>query len=144
MGKRGRPRMNGLQPAWMLERMIITLHAFNEARRNGEKYETAISDAIKAVKARHPEMRIGPRRVKEILAAWQPECSRVALTASKYSDAELQSPEMQSSLEILHSLGFPAGKKVTAYRIGIGPRPEYSRINSRQRGNTSACGQWSP
>ncbi len=139
MGKRGRPRMNGLQPAWMLGRMIIVLQAFNEARENGDKYETAITAAIQAVKAQHPEMRIGPRRVKEILAAWQPKDSDRALRVTKYRDAELESPEMQRSLEILRSLGFPAGKKVTAYRIGVGPRPEYPRINSRLRGNTPEC-----
>ena len=141
MRDRGRPRMNGLQPPWMLGRTISVLQAFNEARENGDKYEAAILAAIKAVKAQHPEMRIGPRRVKEILAAWQPKDSTRALTVCKRPDAELQSPEMQRSLEMFRSLGLPAGKKVAVYTIGVGPRPEYPRINSRQRGNTPACGQ---
>ena len=139
MGKRGRPSMNGLQPGWMLERSILTLYAFHEARRNGAKYAVAISDAIEVVKARHPQMRIGPRRVKEILAALQPKCSPVALVVSKCSDAEFRNPETQSSPEGLHSLGSPAGKKVTVYRISVGARPEYPRTNSRQRGNAPEC-----
>jgi len=123
----------------MLDRMVMVLYAFNEARRNGDKYEAAISAAIEAVKARYPEMRIGPRRVKGILAEWQPKGSPMALVISKCPDAELQSPEMQQSLEIFHSLGLPEGKRVTAYRIGLGARPEYPRINSKQSGNISKC-----
>lgn len=126
MGKRGRPNRNGLQPAWMWYRATIVVHAFNEARKNGEKYEAAISAAIDAVKARHPEMRIGPRRVKEILAQWQPAGSSTVLIVTKPPDAELESLEMQQTFRWL---GFPEGKKMTCYRVGEGPRPVYPRAN---------------
>lgn len=133
MAKRGRPKKFGRQPTWMLERRVMVLHAFNEARKNGEKYEAAVAAAIEAVKARYPQMRIGPRRVKGILADWQGQKSSQVLTASKVSDADLQGPEMQDNLAFLYKLGFPEDKKVTAYTVAVGPRPEYPRINAKQR-----------
>jgi hypothetical protein len=137
MGQRGRPRKNGLQPSWMLDRIIMVVQAFNEARESGIKYEIAILEAIEAVKARYPKMRIGPRRVKEILAAWQPVGSSVVFLVSKCPIAGTEDPEMQQKLEILNALGVPRGKKVTTYTVSLGTRPEYPRINSKQPKNTS-------
>jgi alkanesulfonate monooxygenase SsuD/methylene tetrahydromethanopterin reductase-like flavin-dependent oxidoreductase (luciferase family) len=137
MATRGRPRKNGLQPGWMLERRVLVLHSFNEARRNGEKYEVAILEAIKAVKARFPDMRIGPRRVKGILAEWQPKRSARTLTVSRISESDLQSPEMQRNFEVLQSMGWPKEKIGQIFTIGINPRPEYPRNNSKHPEGTS-------
>ncbi len=135
--KRGRPRMNGVQPVWMWARVIIVLDAFNEARNNGEKYEAAILAAVNAFKEQYPGLRMGPRRVKQILAEWQPAGSPMALVVTKCSDAKLQSPEMQRQLELYRSWGVPLGKRVAVYTMGIGPRPEYPRINAMQSRTTS-------
>jgi len=43
-----------------------------------------IHDDHEAVKAHYPEARIGPRRVKGILAEWQPEGSPIALVISPF------------------------------------------------------------
>ncbi len=127
MATRGRPRKNGLQPAWMLGRVIMVISAFNEARQRGEKYEAAIDAAIEAVKAFDPKMRIGPRRVKQILADWQPKGSSIACIARRLSDAEVPGPKTQELIKIFRSLGVVFGEKVSVYSIGIGPRPEYRR-----------------
>jgi hypothetical protein len=160
MAKRGRPRMNGLQPAWMLERAVIVVHTFNEARARGEKYEAAIQEAIDAVKKRN--MPIGPRRVKQILAEWQPEGSPEVFVISRASETEMQTPKMKQSMAILRDIqknGVPTDNagiladrnrvlaekngsaaataelasddKVAVFSIKVGPRPEYLRHNAR-------------
>ena len=71
MAKRGRPKANGQKDGWVFIRSCVALCALDKARRNGEKYETAISDAILAV---HPwGMRISRTEVKRLLAARQLE-----------------------------------------------------------------------
>lgn len=133
MAKRGRPKKDGAQPTWMLGRRILVLQAFNDARRNGLKYLAAIWAAIEAVKAQYPGVRIGPRMVKGILSDWQGRRLSRVVTVSKVSDAGLQSPEMQQNLAKLYELGFPKDKKVTAFTVGLGSRPEYPRINAKQQ-----------
>ena len=46
MAQRGRPRKNGAKPGGMLGREVITLGAYDEARRRGEKHVVAISEAV--------------------------------------------------------------------------------------------------
>ncbi len=127
MAKRGRLRKYGVQPGWMLGRAIMVIDAFNRARQSGEKYEAAIGAAIDDVRAFDPKMRIGPRRVKQILAKWQPKASSIAWIARRFSDAELQDSKTQESLKIFRSMGVPFGEKVAVYSVGIGPRPQYPR-----------------
>ena len=133
MAKRGRPRKNGVQPAWTLVRIVLVLDGFNEARRRGKKYESAIQYAIAAVKAWEPSIRVGPRMVKGILAEWQ--CKRspdIALKVAQLSKAELDSPQERARIASLRAMGIPIPDRVMTYTVGLGPRLE-TRVNAKGR-----------
>ena len=89
MPKRGRPRKHGKQPAWMLGRAMIVLHAFHAARQRGEKYEAAIDEAIAVVKSFYPGMRIGAQLVKQILAFHQPREAAEVWSVTQVSPTEM-------------------------------------------------------
>ncbi len=68
MAMRGRPRLNGIKPGWMLIRDLIAQEGFDRARRNGDKYDDAISEAISTVHEWFHEMPISKTEVKRVLA----------------------------------------------------------------------------
>lgn len=124
MGKRGRPRKNGLQPSWMLLRSFLVLDAYNEARSSPLKYSSAVSEAVATVKKTWPDMPISEAEVKRILANFQPKGIPVAFKVTKVSDSETTLLPAVCQL-----MGVPEGSKMkTIFTFGFGPRPEYPRI----------------
>jgi len=71
MKKPGRPRKNGMQPMWMLERIILALYAYGRAREAGEKHSVAVSEAVQHVLDRAPQMPISETEVKRTVATWR-------------------------------------------------------------------------
>ena len=122
MGKRGRPTKNGLQPAWMLFRCFLVLHAYNKARSSPLKHSSAVTEAVAIVKKTWPDMPISETEVKRILAKFQPKGIPVAVKVRKASDSPLRPAVCQV-------MGVPEGSKMkTTYIFGFGPRPQYPRI----------------
>jgi hypothetical protein len=75
MKKAGRPRKNGLQPIWVLQRETLALFAYERAREAGEKHCVAVSEAVKYIRQTAPRMRISETEVKRIVAYWRPRGS---------------------------------------------------------------------
>ncbi len=122
MGKRGRPKKNGLQPAWMFFRVALVLHAYNEARSFGCKHSCAVTEAVETVKKIWPDLPISETEVKRILAKFQPKSVPVAFRVTKTSEETLPP-------EVTEIMGVPEGTKMkTVFTFGYGPRPEYPRI----------------
>lgn len=101
MKRRGRPKTDGVKPGWMAFRAFHALWAFEEARRLGAKYESALDQAVALVKADFPEMPMSISEVKRCLADLQPEVGEEVFLVS------------------------PIGERQWALRIG--PRPVYPR-----------------
>ncbi len=126
MAKRGRPRTYGEKPGWMFVRLGFVLCAFDEAKKNGEKYVDAISAGISAVRSRFPEMRISRTEVKRMLAARQLENPDQTLLF-------WEDPPECSNLASATDAGLPATSVTRPRRLafGFGPRPAHPRNNAR-------------
>ncbi len=119
MTKRGRPKKNGLQPGWMLLRRMEALYAYGQARMAGEKHSAAVREAVKAVREKHPSMRISETEVRRILADWQPKNVPTVIVVGKPDR-----PDEERTL--------PDGQKAkTVLSLGFGSRPNYPRTNAR-------------
>ena len=118
MNKPGRPRKNGPQPMWMLERIILALYAYGRAREAGEKHTVAISEAVKYVRETAPRMRVSETEVKRIVAAWRSKQRGTCLFIRK--------PDPQHSITPL-----PRRRNDRIlYTASVGPRPVYPRANA--------------
>jgi hypothetical protein len=118
MKKPGRPRKNGEQPLWMLERDTVAVYAYDEARKAGEKHSVAISEAVKFIRDTNPGMPISETEVKRTLAHWRSKERTSCLFVSK--------PDPEHNTLIL-----PYGWKVRIlYTASVGPRPVYARANA--------------
>jgi hypothetical protein len=131
MAKKGRPRKNGLQPAWMLGRTLQVIFAYNEAKASGMKHSSAVTAAVEAVKKVWPEMPISETEVKRILATWQPKGSSLALKVIKGSD--LPQPFSPAMYEMM---GIPAGGRKNRLIFGFDRRPTYPRSNAKDSDKT--------
>jgi hypothetical protein len=122
MAKRGRPKKDGVQPGWMLLRVVLVLNAYNEARSSPLKHSSAVTEAVAIVKKTYPGMPISETEVKRILAKFQPQGVPVAFKVTKASEKTLPP-------EVCELMGVPEGSKMkTTFTFGYGPRPEYPRI----------------
>src|SRR5215469_15886548 len=121
MAKPGRPKKNGIQPPWMLGRMLLVLHAFREAKSSGLKHCAAITETVAAVKKTWPAMRISETEVKRILAKYQPASAPFVFIA-KWEDAS----DQPLHPEICKVMGIPEGSRMkNKFTFGFGPRPKY-------------------
>ncbi len=119
--KRGRPPKNGMQPAWMLERGMEALYAYDEARRGGQKHSAAVRSAVEAIRAKYPRMPISETEVKRVLAQWRPQGGRIGILVTE--------PAPPDDIFIL-----PNGQRARrGLTFGYGPRPNYPRINARTK-----------
>ena len=71
MTKMGRPKSGDIQPGWMLFRMVAVLQCYQQQRRNGIKYRSAVSAAISYIRSEFPRMPISESTVKRILTHTQ-------------------------------------------------------------------------
>ncbi len=62
MEKRGRPRKNGEQPIWMLDRVTLVVYAYDQAREAGEKHMAAITEAVEFIRENRPWIESFPNR----------------------------------------------------------------------------------
>jgi len=144
MAKRGRPKKNGAKEGWMLLRDTISLGAYDEARRRGEKHMVAISEAVSAVRDRDSKMPISETEVRRILAHWRPSRTAVGTILPEPSrmlegaPAELDTPATRDLWRIQAMLmGMPLETamktiKLRVISVKLGPKPNYPRINSRK------------
>jgi hypothetical protein len=118
MARRGRPRKNGEQPMWMLERAALAVHGYDEARKAGEKHMAAITCAVQLIRATHPEMKASETEVKRVLADWRSNRRPTGLWVTKPDPADCM-------------LTLPDGRVVRRLLdAGFGPRPVYPRANA--------------
>ena len=118
MKKRGRPRKNGPQPMWMLERIILALYAYDRARDACEKRSVAISEAVKYIRDTAPAMRVSETEVKRIITRWRSKQRATCLLIRK--------PDPQHSI-----IPLSRGRNGRIlYIASIGPRPVYPRANA--------------
>jgi hypothetical protein len=125
MKKAGRPRKDGRQDMWILERIALVLFAYGRARDAGEKHSVAIAEAVKYVRETAPTMRISETEAKRVVAAWRSKERPKCLLVTK--------PDPEHSLVRVPGR---AGKWIDArilYTASVGPRPIYDRANAVQK-----------
>jgi hypothetical protein len=116
MKLRGRPKTNGVMPAWVLHRTMVGLYAYDKARSRGEKYEQALRAAVKDVRQTFPEMRMSETEMKRILAEFRSKALALTFLVT----------ESENTVTI-------EGRKCRkAWQLSIGPQPEYPRHNARE------------
>ncbi len=117
MKKRGRPRKDGREPAYVLERIVLVVHAYALFREAGEKHSVAICEVVEYIRKIAPAMRISKTEVSRILAAWLPRCGQSCLVVRK--------PLSESDIRRL-----PNGRTVRVlYTVSVERRPLYPRAN---------------
>lgn len=77
--KRGRPRKNGLQRAWMLRRILTVVYHYDKARKNGAKHTPAMKEVVVTIRRKYKDMPISDTTVRRILAVWYPKNGSSAL-----------------------------------------------------------------
>ena len=113
MEKRGRPRKNGEQPIWMLDRVTLVVYAYDQAREAGEKHMAAITEAVEFIRENRPWMKVSQTEVKRILANWRSKRRPVGLLVTKPDPADCK-------------LTLPDGRIVRrVLGAAFGPRPIY-------------------
>jgi hypothetical protein len=118
MERRGRPRKNGEQPMWMLERATLAVYGYDQARKAAEKHMAAITCAVKLIRATHSWMKVSETEVKRILADWRSSRRPVGLLVSRPDPADCR-------------LVLPDGQVVRRLlTASFGPRPHYPRTNA--------------
>lgn len=121
MNKRGRPKHDGRQPVWRMERVILAIYAYDQARKAGEKHSVAISEAVKYIRDTAPAMRVSETEVKRILATWRSKRSATCLLVDK--------PNQEHNSRVL-----PKGRGGRIlYTVSVGPRPIYPRANAAEK-----------
>jgi hypothetical protein len=121
MKKAGRPRKNGDQPMWMLERATLVVFAYDRAREAGEKHKAAIASAVEFIRKKRPMMKICETEVRRILAEWRSKRSPVGLLITK--------PDPANCMFTL-----PDGQVVRrVLSASFGPRPVYARANAAEK-----------
>ena len=119
MKKAGRPRKNGLQPIWVLQRETLALFAYERAREAGEKHSVAVGEAVRYVRENAPEMRISEAEVRRVLALWRSRRRATCVSVDK------PNPERRTI-----SLRRRDGKIIpvrSLYIASVAPRPTYPR-----------------
>ncbi len=125
MRKAGRPRKNGLQPVWVLQRVTLALFAYERAREAGEKHCVAVSEAVKYIRKIAPTMRISETEVRRIVAYWRPRGATKCLL--------VREPRLEENtiLALAKNDGVVSFvNRRVLYTAYSGPRPIYSRANA--------------
>jgi len=143
MAKRGRPNNNGVKPGWVLLRIVMVLHAYDQARGRGEKRSAAISDAVSTVRSLAPEMPISETEVKRVLAEFRSEKYAETFIFRKriapghevddwFDMLKWVAKESHGKWEVpAFSDDEARPKQLRTFRIDVGPPPSYPRHNSR-------------
>jgi hypothetical protein len=113
MTKRGRPPTNGCQRREVFFRVIEVLYFYNQRRSAGAKHSCAVSETVQALKGKY---RVSETCVKRILAEWQGVGQKTVFTVSKPTSD--------------HIFVLDGKKCRTTLTLGIGPRPNYPRVNA--------------
>ena len=124
MAKRGRPKANGVRPAYMLFRKLIAQLGFDKAKRNGEKYEDAVLAAIGAVRSLHPQMPISSGGVKRILAERQADSPGQTLLVTE------DPPDSEQAATTSRGLPESGPKRLRRWTLRFGPCPNHPRSNA--------------
>jgi hypothetical protein len=114
MKKPGRPRKNGVKPAWVLHRTAVGLLGYDTARSSGEKYAEGLKAGVAKVREEFPDMPMSETEMKRILAEFRPKELELTLL-------------FRESENTVTALGRKCKK---AWQISIGPQPEYPRHNA--------------
>jgi hypothetical protein len=128
MATRGRPKGNGHKPAWMFFRDMRVMNTYNILRSKGMKHASAVAETVLRLHEADPDMPLSETEVKRILALWQRSGCPVSLPTRVMSEAETQ--QMRTLLTLLK---IPCtGRNGIGLTLGIGPRPNYKRVNAKQ------------
>ena len=146
--KNGRPRKNGVKEPWHLGRTLRIIEAYRVARERGEKRESAIEEAVLAVKQFDPDMPVSKTEVKRVLAEFASIYSDVSIRAEstilegesaaekrrfafdmmkfadKYCVRSSEKLPVELTEEQLH-------RPLTVISFGYARRPVYKRHNSK-------------
>jgi hypothetical protein len=138
--KIGRPRKKkGVISVRDFARAGIVQCAYDEVRVNGEKHSVGVKETVKAIKQRHPNIRISETGVKRILAQHRPRKSKTIL---RFARVTLAGEDLarhhrflaqMAAMPQLNGVKVPASpvsvpiKPVAVYKISFGERPNYPR-----------------
>lgn len=120
--KRGAPRKNGMQPAWMLYRAMLIIEGYQKYRMSGLSHRESREKAVQHAKAYLPDkMPVSPREVDRALAAY-------------HSDRRVEGFVVKRRLEDVPvfgdaALGFKFVKfeKKEVLDLFVFPRPKYQK-----------------
>jgi hypothetical protein len=143
MAKRGRPRKNGAKHARILERSMVALHGYDQARRAGEKHSAAVTAGTEAVRKQLPKMPMSETEMRRVLAHhWgnkqgvilAPLQDRVLDSAEteRYILMQEHAQKMIAQWEGREWEPQPRPSEVRALCVGFAPRPQYPRINGKR------------
>ena len=120
MKKRGRPK-SSYQDFGILERAVLAVYAYVQAREAGDKHIVAITEAVNYIRTICPSMKISETEVKRIVAVWRSIQRATCLVVSK--------PDPQHSIISLPR----GGRGKILYTVSVGPRPTYPRANAAEK-----------
>lgn len=125
--KRGRPRKNGVRPAWVLLRTCHVLFWYNRARAAGEKHSVAVKETVAKLRSLSQDMPISETEVKRVLSEFQGEDDPVVLQVTRLSEKEIhQNVTCYQELKIRQAETITSG-----FLMALGPRPQYRRHNAK-------------
>ena len=119
------------------------MSAFDEARASGEKHSVAVTEAVKRIRQRHPEMPISESEARRTLATYRPMNSRIILRFQRSILVDAKLARLRCMLEKVDEMQRDKGLSVaspssqillksrTAYVFGYKQRPLYPRHNRK-------------
>ena len=117
--KRGRRRKNGVIDGGIFCRSLLAIHAVDNARASGLKFESAMAYAARRIFCSISE-------IKRVLAKYRPRNAQFGLFIDphpyKLSQAEMERNRLLGLPEVFW-------KNPTVWSWGIGPLPRYPRVN---------------
>lgn len=81
--KRGRPRTNGLKPAWTFYRALLIIEGYQQSRLDAKTHRDAVLRSVAYVKQQQPNMRVSPREVDRVLAKYHSKLRCASLTVGR-------------------------------------------------------------
>ena len=122
--RRGRPRKNGMKPPIALERAMVGIDWFDQARRRQYKYADALTLAARKTLSSTAE-------IKRALAEFRPRGCELGLKLGR------PRPISPDEANLFKALDLPEGlwnnPRLKVFSFGSGPVPRHPRANARKR-----------
>jgi hypothetical protein len=146
--KRGRPSKNGKKDPKFLARSMVVLAYFEEARKRGEKYETALAEVVERMSP-GKWGQISQTEVKRVLAQFQSRDAEEVFTAEVEPMTEEDIALHEEIVDFCATVMLPnfvqppsveRMRQMKKLMLKIRPNSRYPRTNRKTKTDTSAGG----